>query len=133
MQKHHPGATIHNNAYIGIASYNIFVGIYVATIFGSAFFFDLFWPERRESSAVKTAWRVCSVLACAMTLACAIAYTVILTRRVAWITGGPDAATGEEWVAQYHGSPLEYRKNGRAIASGVFEWLGVPATFARYV
>jgi hypothetical protein len=34
--------TVHNNNFIGIASYNIFVGIFVATIFGAAFFFDLF-------------------------------------------------------------------------------------------
>jgi hypothetical protein len=48
-------AMVHNNDIVGIFSYNIFVGIAVATVFGSGFFFDLFWPERQESPAVKTA------------------------------------------------------------------------------
>jgi hypothetical protein len=132
METHHPGATVHNDDYIGIASYNIFVGIYVATIFGSAFFFDLFWPERVESAAVKLAWRICSVLACLMTLACALAYTVILATHQAYVTGA-NAAEAQRLLAEYGGSPLEYRKNGRALASLVFEWVGWPATVARYV
>jgi hypothetical protein len=49
---------MYNNDYVGIGSFNIFVGVFVATIFGAAFFFDLFWPERTESRAVKRAWRV---------------------------------------------------------------------------
>jgi len=73
-----PRAKVHNNNFIGIASYNIFVGIYVATIFGSGFFFDLFWPERTESRSVKLAWKICSVFACAFTLSCALAYTDIV-------------------------------------------------------
>jgi hypothetical protein len=132
METHHMGATVHNDDYIGIASYNIFVGIYVATIFGSAFFFDLFWPERVESAAVKLAWRICSVLACLMTLACALAYTVILATHQAYVTGA-NAAEAQRLLAEYGGSPLEYRKNGRALASLVFEWVGWPATVARYV
>lgn len=63
---------------VGIFSFNIFVGIAVATIFGSGFFFDLFWPQRAETSAVKKAWKICSVLMCIFTLADAIALTVSL-------------------------------------------------------
>lgn len=129
IEKQHPGATVHNNAYIGVASYNIFVGIYVATIFGSAFFFDLFWPERIESASVKLAWRICSVLACVLTLASALAETSILTTRSAYVTGASEAEV-ERYLAEYNGSPLSYRKNGRAVASVVFEWLGLPATIA---
>jgi len=55
-------AHVQNNDIIGIFSYNIFVGIAVATIFGSGFFFDLFWPEREESKSVRIAWKVCSLL-----------------------------------------------------------------------
>jgi lipid-A-disaccharide synthase-like uncharacterized protein len=122
--------TVHNNDYIGIASYNIFVGIFVATIFGSAFFFDLFWPERHESPSVKMAWRICSVLACMMTLASALAETVIVARNSAYVTG-TDAGMAHELLAEYGGSPLKYRHNGRAVASVVFEWPGMIATFAR--
>ncbi|KAJ4304715.1 hypothetical protein N0V90_000242 [Kalmusia sp. IMI 367209] len=126
---HSRGATVHNNDFVGIASYNIFVGIYVATIFGSAFFFDLFWPERHESRAVKMAWRICSVLACIFTLAAALAYTIILATKSAFVTGA-DADTASRLLAEYGGSPMKYRDNGRAIASVVFLWPGMVATFA---
>lgn len=76
MQRHVPGASVYNNDYVGIASYNIFVGIAIATIFGAAFFFDLFWPERYESPAVKLSWKISSVVVILMALADAIAYTV---------------------------------------------------------
>jgi hypothetical protein len=71
-----PGSHVHNDDYVGIASYNIFVGIAVATIFGSGFFFDLFWPERKESYSVKWAWKISSVVVSFMALADAIAMTV---------------------------------------------------------
>ncbi|KAF3006617.1 hypothetical protein E8E13_007502 [Curvularia kusanoi] len=125
---HAPGATVHNNNFIGIASYNIFVGIFVATIFGAAFFFDLFWPERHESRAVKTAWRVCSVFSCALTLSCALAYTYIVAAKSAYVTG-VDAATAERALREYNGSPMRYASNGRAIASVVFLWPGMIFTF----
>ncbi|KAF2795211.1 hypothetical protein K505DRAFT_240434 [Melanomma pulvis-pyrius CBS 109.77] len=124
-----PAVKVHNNDFIGIASYNIFVGVYVATIFGSAFFFDLFWPERHESPSVKMAWRICSVLACLMTLACALAFTIILARNSAYVTG-TNAENAQRLLAEYGGSPMRYRDNGRAIASVVFEWPGMIATFA---
>jgi len=125
----YPTETVHNNNFIGIASYNIFVGIYVATIFGAAFFFDLFWPERHESRGVKLAWKVCSIFACLFTLSCALAYTYIVATKSAYVTG-PNAEAGQRLLAEYGGSPLRYRDNGRAIASVVFLWPGMVATFA---
>jgi len=132
VSKKDPNVTVHNNNYVGIASYNIFVGIYVATIFGSAFFFDLFWPEREESKSVKIAWRVCSVFACMLTLASALAGTVIVARHSAYVTG-TNAEVAQSYLAEYGGSPLRYRDNGRAVASVVFEWPGMIATFASTV
>ena len=125
---HSPGATVHNNNFVGIASYNIFVGIFVATIFGAAFFFDLFWPERHESRAVKTAWRACSVLACLLTLSCALAYTYIVAAKSAYVTG-TDSANAARLLREYGGSPMRYASNGRAIASVVFLWPGMVFTF----
>jgi hypothetical protein len=69
-------ASLHNDDFVGIASYNIFVGVAVATIFGSAFFFDLFWPERRESRAVRRSWKACTVLISIMCFADVLALTV---------------------------------------------------------
>jgi hypothetical protein len=80
---------VHNDDFIGIASYNIFVGISVATIFGAAFFFDLFWPERAESVPVRLAWKICSVVVSIMALADVLALTVRwLSLPVLWRTDG---------------------------------------------
>ncbi|KAH7402205.1 hypothetical protein DE146DRAFT_692452 [Phaeosphaeria sp. MPI-PUGE-AT-0046c] len=128
MEHQYPKAYVHNNNYVGIASFNIFVGVYVATIFGSAFFFDLFWPERHESRGVKIAWKTCSVFACMLTLACALAYTYIVAAKNAYVTG-VDAATAQSQLAAYGGSPMKYRHNGRAVASVVFLWPGMVFTF----
>ncbi len=71
-----PNAKEHNNDYVGIASYNIWAGVFTATIFGAAFFFDLFWPERHESRSVRWAWKICSLVCIAFILGDVIAYTV---------------------------------------------------------
>jgi uncharacterized membrane protein len=72
-------AAEYNDDFIGIASYNIFVGIAVATIFGAAFFFDLFWPEREESPSVRLAWKICAIVVTVMCFADAIALTVCIS------------------------------------------------------
>jgi hypothetical protein len=128
MEHQFPASYVHNNNFIGISSFNIFNGIYVATIFGAAFFFDLFWPERYESPAVKLAWKICSVIACAISLATALAYTYIVASKSAYVTGS-NAQTAEKELAAYGGSPLRYRQNGRAVASVVFLWPGMVFTF----
>lgn len=123
-------AHVHNDDFIGIASYNIFVGIFVATIFGAAFFFDLFWPERYESPDVKLAWRICSVLAALMALSSALALTIIVACHSSYVTGiGRDEA--KRLLEEYGGSPLVYKHNGRAVASVVFLWPGTVFAFAR--
>jgi len=118
-------ALIYNDDFIGIASYNIFTGIYVATIFGAAFFFDLFWPERHESPAVKFAWKVCAILACVFTLADALALTVIVATRSAYITGAGAARATELLTHSEMRYPLVYRHNTKAITSVVFLWVGL--------
>ncbi|KAL0256883.1 hypothetical protein SLS55_007692 [Diplodia seriata] len=132
VERRNPRASVYNNDYVGAASYNIFVGIYVATIFGAAFFFDLFWPERYESPAVKTAWRACSVLACVFALASALTMTVITATRSAYVTG-VDANEATRLLDAAKGQPLRYRENPRAIASIVFLWPGFVATVASTV
>ncbi|EON63438.1 hypothetical protein W97_02665 [Coniosporium apollinis CBS 100218] len=129
IERHDGRAAVHNDDFVGAASYNIFVGIYVATIFGAGFFFDLIWPERRESRAVRWAWRVCSVLACLFALSSAIAVTVITASSRARITG-VDAATARADLKASGDYPLEYSSNAHAIASVVFEWAGLLATIA---
>ncbi|KAH6680721.1 hypothetical protein B0J14DRAFT_558065 [Halenospora varia] len=123
------GLHVENNAYVGIASYNIFVGIAVATIFGSAFFFDLFWPERKESPSVRLAWKICSVVVSFMALADAIATTVIVATKRASIKG----VTPEEeaFYFRQNGPPNPiYRHNNECLTSTILIWPGMIASFA---
>jgi len=107
----------------------------VATIFGSAFFFDLFWPERHESPAVKLAWRICSILAIMFVTGAAIAITVIVFTRHAYVTGVSRAEAarvlGITGTTGRATAPLAYDTNNRAIASIAFIWPGLLATIAR--
>jgi len=120
---------VYNDDFVGIASFNIFVGVAVATIFGAAFFFDLFWPERDESKSVKISWKISAVAVCFMAFADAIAMTVIVATRSATITG-VDAGEATALLLQREKPPLVYRKNGRCVAATVLLWLGMIATIA---
>lgn len=117
---------------MGILSFNIFIGIAVATIFGSGFFFDLFWPERAESSGVKLAWKISSIVVSFMALADAIALTVIVATRYAFITGVPPSEAQSLFAANGPPNPV-YRHNAYCVASTVILWPGVIASFARSV
>jgi len=121
---------VHNNSYIGIASYNIFIGISVATIFGSGFFFDLFWPERVESHAVKIAWKISAVLVSFAALADAVAMTVIVATRRVTVTG-VGFAEGERLFGLNGKPDPVYRRNAYCVASCVILWPGVVFSFVR--
>jgi len=116
--------SIKNNDIVGTFSYNIFVGVFIATIFGAAFFFDLFWPERHESKSVRIAWKACAVLASCFALSSAILLTVIIATHRATVTGGSVGSTPSSKPT------LIYKHNGEAVASVVLIWLGTISTFA---
>jgi len=125
----------YNNDYIGVASYNIWSGIFTAFIFGGAFFFDLFWPERREIKSVRLAWRICGVLSVVFGLASALALTIITARNSAYISGVSQAEATRllnSWP-KHSEAPLKYNKNGRAVAAAVFIWPGWCSTLASCV
>ncbi|KAI5923649.1 hypothetical protein F4810DRAFT_710391 [Camillea tinctor] len=135
IESHSDGkASEYNNDFVRVCTYNIFVGVYVAAIFGAAFFFDLFFPERRETKAVKIAWKVCSVLACAFTLSSAIAMTVIITPRSAVVYAVPGSGItqddAESLFRAAGGPPLKYIRYAKTLASLVFVWIGVISTTA---
>jgi len=125
VKRLNPNAYVYNNDYIGAASYNIFAGVFVAFIFGAAFFFDLFWPERHESKSVRIAWKVCGVLATIFHLAAALELTIITATHRGYVTG-VSQAEGATLVGQFHKdpTPLVYKHNPRALAAVVFVWLG---------
>ncbi|EAW13610.1 uncharacterized protein ACLA_043290 [Aspergillus clavatus NRRL 1] len=130
IQQRHPEARVHNNDFIGAASYNIFVGVSVATIFGAAFFFDLFWPERHESRSVRLAWKICGVIVSVMMLGSALTMTIITATHSARITG-TDGASASKFFQESPKKPaLKYRTNPKAVASVVLAWPGWIATVA---
>lgn len=86
IQGQHPGVKVHNNAFIGAASYNIFAGVSVAFIFGGAFFFDLFWPERHEDRGIRWAWKLCAVFESLLMLGSTLTMTVWQTTKC-WCFG----------------------------------------------
>lgn len=121
-----------NNDYVGVASFNIWAGIFTAFVFGAAFFFDLFWPERREDRGIKLAWKWCGVASIVFLTADALALTIVTARNRARVIG-PDPAmvqTLYQQLQQMKRFPTVYRRNGRAVAAVVFVWLGWASTIA---
>ncbi|KAG7570938.1 hypothetical protein FFLO_01136 [Filobasidium floriforme] len=117
--------------YIGVASYNIFNGIFVAFVFGAAFFFDLIFPERREDKGIRRAWKWCAVATCFTTLASAIAMSVIFATRSSRISGTPEqVAYITQRLRETGSDPLNYRDNALAKASLAFLWPGWVACIA---
>jgi len=124
VEKLNNKALVYNDDFVGIASYNIFVGIYVATIFGSGYFFDLFWPERYESPSVRFAWKVCSVLTIIFCLGAALGLTIIVATKHAYITGVGAAEATRLLKLSAKDPPLHYKHNAKAIVSTVLVWIG---------
>ena len=148
IERLHSSARVHNDDFVGIASYSeqgprlayesfadiysdIFVGVSVATIFGAAFFFDLFFPTRYEPTNIRWAWRISAVVVSIMALGDAIAFTVIIAKGTSWISA--DDADQRAIAREAISPPLRYRDYGEAVASLVLLWLGLVATVARYI
>ena len=128
IQDLHSSHSLHNDPFLG-ASYNIFCGVATATIFGAAFFFDLFWPERYEPKNICMWWKISAVFVTICGLADALALTEIVARHRATITA--DNATQLAIARETINPPLIYRHNGRAVAAVVLVWPAWIATVAR--
>lgn len=133
LQNRFPGLYVFNNDYIGIASYNIFVGILAATIFGAAFFFDLFFPDRYEPRWVQNMWMGFAIFCIVAGLGDALAYTVILSMRGLKFRhfDRKDPSLLDALARDANKTPVLYRKSGRAVASVVFLWVGWVCAVAR--
>lgn len=133
LQKRFPGIDVWNDDYVGIASYNIFVGVFAAIVFGAAFFFDLFFPDRYEPRWMQNIWMGGAIFSCIAGLGDALAYTVILCLHGVHI--GNIDQNDPSLVAILAGeqgkTPVLYRDSGRAIASVVLLWLGWACAVAR--
>lgn len=126
LAKQFPGIHVFNNDYIGIASYNIFVGVFSAIVFGAAFFFDLFFPNRYEPTWVQNMWMGGAVFSSVAGLGDALAYTIILALHSEVISNYDmhDPALLAALAQHQNKTPISYKHSGRAIASVVFLWAG---------
>ena len=133
LQKQFPGIDVFNNNYVGIASYNIFIGVFAAIVFGAAFFFDLFFPDRYEPRWMQNIWMGAAVLSCIAGLGDALAYTVILCLRREVVSNHDtnDPSLIEALDNAHNKTPLLYRQSGRAVASVTFLWVGWVCAVAR--
>lgn len=123
----------------------------MATIFGSAFFFDLFWPERSETKSVRLAWKISSLTISILALICVLALTVripvpypaysssnVLPQQVivathhTYITGVSLETAHILFRQNPRPNPI-YRENAECVAAAVLLWPGVLATFARFI
>lgn len=126
LQKRFPGIDVWNDDYVGIASFNIFVGVLSATVFGAAFFFDLFFPDRYEPRWMQNIWMGGAIFCCVAGLGDALAYTVILSLHGEHIGNidQNDPALLAILAKDQSKTPRQYKDSGRAIASVVLLWLG---------
>lgn len=133
LQNTFPGIKVFNNNYIGIASFNIFVGVFAAIVFGAAFFFELFFPARYEPRWVQNMWIGSAIFCCTAGLGDALAYTVILALHGIKLSGFDysNSALSAALEEQKDKTPVSYRNSGRAVASVVFLWFGWMFAIAR--
>jgi hypothetical protein len=120
-----PGASLFNNDIVGAAGLSIFAGVYTATIFGTMFFFLLFWPALPESKLwfrIKATGAIFSVI---VVLAAALTSTIIVASHSAYLIPSPTGSF-EELQAQFANPnpPYKYSDYGRAIGWVVLMWIG---------
>lgn len=133
LQRRFPGIDVWNDDYVGIASFNIFVGVFAAIVFGAGFFFDLFFPDRYEPRWMQRIWMGGAIFSCVAGLGDALAYTVILALhglRISNINEN-DPALVQTLRGDHNKTPVLYKDSGRAVASVVFLWIGWVCAVAR--
>ncbi|EPQ51693.1 hypothetical protein GLOTRDRAFT_132957 [Gloeophyllum trabeum ATCC 11539] len=130
-QKRYPGVYVYNNDIVGATGLTIFAGVFNACVFGSIFFFLLFWPESRETPFWAAAKQVGAVVAMLSVLAASITSTVIGATHSATISG-VDEATRQAITAEAE-VPLKYSHYRYIIVYIVLLWIGWVFTLASTV
>lgn len=120
-----PGASYFNNDIVGAVGLSIFAGVYTATVFGTMFFFLLFWPALPESKLwfrIKATGAIFSVI---VVLGAALASTIIVASHSGYLIPSPTGSF-EELQAEFAHPPVPYRykEYGRAIGWVVLMWVG---------
>ncbi|KZT25583.1 hypothetical protein NEOLEDRAFT_1133578 [Neolentinus lepideus HHB14362 ss-1] len=130
-QSRYPGVYVYNNDIVGATGFTIFAGVFNACVFGSMYFFLLFWPESRETPMWAVIKQVGAVVAMLSVLVAAIVSTVIGATHSASIHG-VDEAIRQQIIAD-SAVPLKYSHYSYIIAYVVLLWIGWVFTFASTV
>lgn len=112
-----------------MASFTIFAGVFTATVFGTAFFFNLFWPYLPESKFWARTKLYAATFANAAVLGACISSTIIGASRAAhyeFADSITDRAAAIQAVqdAGLTFPPLRYKDYNYVIVWLVFIWVG---------
>jgi hypothetical protein len=125
VQNYQPGASLYNNDVVGVGSFTIFAGVYTATVFGTMFFFLLFWPALAESVMwfrIKAAGSIFAVLA---VLGAAISSTVVVATHKAYLIPSPNGDFEALQAAFAHPRPpYVYRTFSYIYPWLILTWIG---------
>ncbi|RAK73163.1 uncharacterized protein BO72DRAFT_531280 [Aspergillus fijiensis CBS 313.89] len=116
-----PKAEIHDNAYIGEASYSI-----CSSFLSSLILLIILIMQVLRCTIAYRVLIVCSVVPSLIGFANAIALTIITATKVVSFgdSVGPRVTIYLDEAAHSDGVPLEYRKDAASIAAVAFAWLG---------
>jgi len=125
-----PGASMFNNDIVGAAGFTIFAGVYTACVFGTMFFFLLFWPALPESilwSRIKYGGAISAAI---FDLGAALTSTIIIASHSAYLIPSPTGSF-DQLQQQFNNPnpPFQYRQYGFCIAWLVLFWIGTVASF----
>lgn len=113
---------------VGVASFTIFAGVYTATVLGTMFFFNLFWPALPETKFWARTKLYSATFATLAVLGACISSTIIGAARAAHyeFAAGVDHAAAVQAIrdAGLTFPPLRYKKYSYVIVWLVFIWVG---------
>jgi len=120
-------ASEYNNDLIGSAISTIVFCVFVATVFGTDFFFLVFWPRRRYAGWYHHARAALALVVMLGMFASAIASTIVIATHEARILRA-DAVAASALTRQFARPPLRYRSWAVNIAWVVLLWIATIST-----
>jgi len=110
---------LYNNDIIGVGAFTIFAGVYTATVFGTMFFFLLFWPSLSETVMwfrIKATGAIFAILA---VFGAALSSTIVIATHKAYLIPSPSGDFDSLQAAFSHPRPPYVYKS----FSYVYPWL----------
>jgi len=125
VQQFQSGASYFNNDIVGVASLTIFAGVYSAIVFGTMFFFLLFWPALPESIIWSRIKAVAALFSLITVSAAVLASTIVGAAHHAHLIPSPTGSFEELATHFAHPTPpYRYRDYGLVIGWLVLSWIG---------